>query len=182
MNKITKTTVSKSFNGMKKIFLITSLIFIVTMVPVYFAHAQQVSPAPGDDLDDLLDPNAPIPTVKTDKQQPVNITGQQPVNKIPQQPVSTKQIEASFDNPLKGVDSLADLFYEIVEFIIGLSYVVIAVFYLLAGFKFVKAQGNPEELSGAKRAFMNTTIGAIIIIGINVITQVIQSIIEGLQS
>lgn len=155
MNKITKKTTSKSSNGMKKIFLITSLIFIVTMIPVYFAHAQ---------VTQTVDTN----TTQTRDTNPPN---------------STQQIkDASFDNPLEGVDSLADLFYRIINFIIGLSYVVIAAFYLLAGFKFVKAQGNPEELSGAKRAFMNTTIGAIIIIGINVITQVIQSIIDGLQS
>ncbi|PJE74003.1 MAG: hypothetical protein COV01_02735 [Candidatus Taylorbacteria bacterium CG10_big_fil_rev_8_21_14_0_10_41_48] len=96
--------------------------------------------------------------------------------------VPTQTIKAEFQNPLGGVNSLSDLFYKIVDFIIGLSYVVIAAFYLIAGFKFVKAQGNPEELSGAKRAFLNTTIGAIIIIGINVITQVIQSTIQSLQN
>lgn len=123
-------------------------------------------------------------TTKTDTQAPFGGTapsGQQNFGGKAT-PSSAQPISASFDNPLGGVDSLADLFYRIINFIIGLSYVVIAAFYLIAGFKFVKAQGNPEELSGAKRAFLNTTIGAIIIIGINVITQVIQSIIDGLQS
>lgn len=94
---------------------------------------------------------------------------------------TSQTIKAEFTNPLEGVNSLSDLFYKVINFIIGLSYVVIAGFYLMAGFKFVKAQGNPEELSEAKRAFFNTTIGAVIIIGINVITQVIQSIINGLK-
>ena len=106
---------------------------------------------------------------------------QQPVKTTAQQPVSTQKITAEFTNPLEGVNSLSDLFYKIINFVVGLSYVVIAGFYLMAGFKFVKAQGNPEELSEAKRAFFNTTIGAVIIIGINVITQVIQSIINGLK-
>lgn len=93
----------------------------------------------------------------------------------------TSQITAEFKNPLQ-VKSISELFYMIIKFIVGLSYVVIAAFYLLAGFKFVKAQGNPEELSEAKRAFLNTTIGAIIIIGINVITAVIESTIKSLQN
>jgi hypothetical protein len=141
----------------KKIFFTLSLMFIVTVVPLYFVHAQPTQ---------TIDKNPPATTQTKDTNPPK----------------PTQQIVASFDNPLSGVNSLAGLFYKIINFIIGLSYVVIAAFYLVAGFKFVKAQGNPEELSSAKRAFFNTTIGAVIIIGINVITQVIQSIIKGLQS
>jgi len=139
---------------MKKILSILVPIVMMATIPLSYIHAQATQ---------TVDTN----TTQTQDKNP---------------PKSTQQIVATFQNPLSGVNSLGDLFYKIVNFIIGLSYVVIAAFYLIAGFKFVKAQGNPEELSSAKRAFLNTTIGAIIIIGINVITQVIQSTIQSLQN
>ena len=83
-------------------------------------------------------------------------------------------------NPLK-VNSLSDLFYSIVNFVISLSYVVIAFFLLLSGFKFVTAQGSEDKLSDAKRMFFNTVIGALIIIGANTIVAVVKSVIENLQ-
>jgi len=144
---------------MKKILIVLAIISIMSGYGVQL-YAQQGS------VIQTLDTNKPLTTQTKDTNPSVQ----------------TQSIKAEFQNPLSGVNSLSDLFYKIVDFIIGLSYVVIAAFYLIAGFKFVKAQGNPEELSSAKRAFLNTTIGAIIIIGINVITQVIQSTIKSLQN
>lgn len=46
---------------------------------------------------------------------------------------------------------------------IGLPIVALALIY--SGFLFVKAQGNPEELKTAKRAFLYTVIGAAILLG-----------------
>ena len=84
-------------------------------------------------------------------------------------------------NPV-GVSSIACLFYKIVDFVMSLSYVVIAFFLLLSGFKFVTAQGNDEKLTEAKRTFFYTVIGALILIGANTIIQVVQGIIRGIQS
>lgn len=84
-------------------------------------------------------------------------------------------------NPV-GVSSIACLFYKIVDFVMSLSYVVIAFFLLLSGFKFVTAQGSDEKLTEAKRTFFYTVIGALILIGANTIIQVVQGIIRGIQS
>ena len=84
-------------------------------------------------------------------------------------------------NPV-GVSSIACLFYKIVDFIMSLSYIVIAFFLLLSGFKFVTAQGSDEKLTEAKNTFWYTIIGALILIGANTIIQVVQSIIKGIQS
>ena len=85
------------------------------------------------------------------------------------------------NNPLKGVNSIGDLFYKIVDFVMSLSYVVIAFFLLLSGFKFVTAQGSDEKLTEAKQTFFYTIIGALILIGANTIVKVVQEVIKGLQ-
>jgi hypothetical protein len=81
-------------------------------------------------------------------------------------------------NPLKGVDSLGDLFYTIAKFVYSLSYAVIALFLIISGFKFVAAQGNEEKLKDAKKTFQYTIIGAILLIGANVITEVVRNVIN----
>jgi len=85
------------------------------------------------------------------------------------------------ENPVDSVPNLACLFYKIVDFVMSLSYVVIAFFLLLSGFKFVTAQGSDDKLTEAKTTFFYTIIGALILIGANTIIKVVQSIISGLQ-
>ena len=94
---------------------------------------------------------------------------------------TSEPVMVTLTNPLKGVDSIGDLFYKIVDFVMGLSYVVIAFFLLYSGFKFVTAQGSDEKLTEAKTTFKYTIIGALILIGANTIIKVIQSIVVGLQ-
>lgn len=94
----------------------------------------------------------------------------------PAQTVPTK-IPISIPNPVGNINSLSDLFYKIVNFVVSLSYVVIAFFLLLAGFKFVTAQGSEDKLTDAKNTFKYTVIGAILIIGAQVIVDVVRGII-----
>ncbi|MDE1874498.1 MAG: hypothetical protein KGI79_00865 [Patescibacteria group bacterium] len=79
-------------------------------------------------------------------------------------------------NPLNGVNSLSDLFYKIVNLVVSISYVVVAFFLILSGFKFVTAQGNESKLEDAKSTFFHTVIGAFIVIGAQVIIDVVKSI------
>lgn len=87
-------------------------------------------------------------------------------------------ITGGIQNPLKGVTSIADLFYAVVNFIYSLSYAVIAIFLIISGFKFVAAQGNEDKLTDAKNTFKYTIIGAILLIGANVITEVVRNVIN----
>jgi len=86
----------------------------------------------------------------------------------------------TLQNPLKGVNSIGDLVYKVIDFFMGLSYVVLAIFLILSGFKFVKAQGNPEELEDAKRTFKFTIIGGLLLIGANTIVKVLEKLINDL--
>lgn len=89
---------------------------------------------------------------------------------------------ATLPNPLAGrVDSIPALLKSIVDFLFGFSYIVIAFFLLLSGFKFVAAQGSEEKLREAKNTFKYTIIGALILIGANTIITVAQQLVQSLR-
>ncbi len=93
-------------------------------------------------------------------------------------PGGSVSASAKLENPLRGVDSLGDFFYLVINFVYSLSYAVIALFLIISGFKFVMAQGKPEALDNAKTTFKYTIIGAILLIGANVITEVVRTVIN----
>ncbi len=87
---------------------------------------------------------------------------------------------SAIPNPLTGVSSISDLVYKVVQVVVDLSYVVIAFFLLLSGFKFVVAQGSDTKLEDAKKTFFYTLIGAALIIGAQVIVSILQGIFAAL--
>lgn len=75
-------------------------------------------------------------------------------------------------NPL-GVDSFSGLVDKILNAAILIGIPIAVLFIVLAGFKFVFAQGNPEALKKARRNFLNTIIGIAIFVGASLIATVI---------
>lgn len=122
----------------------------------------------------------PLSSYATSHQQGANAPQQGA--SAPQQGASARPapVTASggIENPLKGADSLGGLFNTLAQFVIDLAYIVIAAFLLLSGFKFIKAQGKPEELAKAKATFWYTIVGAIIIIGMDTLIAVFKRILE----
>jgi len=88
------------------------------------------------------------------------------------------QSQTTIKNPLKGADSLSQLVFTFVNLIYSISYVFIAFFLILSGFKFVMAQGKPEDLKNARETLKNTIIGAFILIGANVITELVKNLLR----
>lgn len=85
-------------------------------------------------------------------------------------------------NPLgNSVTSIPQLVGKLVQALIDVSYIVIAFFLILSGFKFIMAQGSEDKLSDAKNTFKNTIIGAFIVIGAQVIVEVAKSLIVSLK-
>lgn len=116
---------------------------------------------------------------------PAVVSAQQPNTQVIQR--GNTQIIASSSNPdcgstlcnpIGGVDSVGDLIFKVINFVYSLSYAVIAVFLMISGFKFVMAQGSESGITDAKNTFKYTIIGAILLIGANVITQVIKNLID----
>jgi hypothetical protein len=102
--------------------------------------------------------------------------------KTPPKSITVGGPDGMIQNPLKGADSLGELFKTLSQFVLDVAYIVIAAFLLLSGFKFIKAQGNPEELAKAKATFWYTIIGALIIIAMDTLVGAFRTILQQLGS
>ena len=103
---------------------------------------------------------------------PVAGNNQQPAGGGPTPPGGGPQLV--FQNPLKGTTgSIPQLINNIFDAVIQIALVFIIFAIIYSGFLFVKAQGNPEKLSEAKRIFLYTIIGGVILLGASAITEVV---------
>ncbi|MFA6158264.1 MAG: hypothetical protein WC763_01400 [Candidatus Paceibacterota bacterium] len=94
-------------------------------------------------------------------------------------PLKDTSASVKLENPLGDkVKTIPDFFYLVINFVYSLSYAVIALFLIISGFKFVIAQGKPDALEDAKKTFKYTIVGAILLIGANVITEVVRTVIN----
>jgi hypothetical protein len=83
-------------------------------------------------------------------------------------------------NPLSNINSIEDFLKTILEgaIKIGIPIIVLAIIY--SGFLFVKARGNPEQITKAKDALTYTLIGSAILLGSWAIAQLITDTITGI--
>lgn len=93
------------------------------------------------------------------------------------------KVNTKIENPLG--DSISDIpsFIEAILNIVltvGVPIVTLAIIY--AGFLFVKAQGNPEELGKAKKTLMYTLVGAALLLGSWVIAKAIKGTVDDISS
>lgn len=82
-------------------------------------------------------------------------------------------------NPL-GVNSLTQLISVVLHTVVQLGTIVLLLALVWVGFLFVAAQGNDEKISAARSALMWTVIGGLILLGAEVIAQVVQATVAGL--
>jgi len=68
------------------------------------------------------------------------------------------------ENPLKW-DSFAGLLNAIIDFLFNLAIGIAPIMIIVAGFYFVTAQGEPEQINTAKRIILWTLIGLLVVIG-----------------
>jgi len=80
-------------------------------------------------------------------------------------------------NPLK-VNSIEELVLTIIDVILVFLLPVIILYIMYAGYLFVTAQGNPGELTAAKKALLTALIGGVIILGARAILDVVKGTIE----
>ncbi len=83
-------------------------------------------------------------------------------------------------NPLKS-ETILDLLTALLNVIVQVGIPLIALAIVYSGFLFVKAQGNESELSEAKKTLYWTVIGAAIVLGALVISNVIQATVVSLK-
>jgi len=81
-------------------------------------------------------------------------------------------------NPLSSISTIPDLIAAILRIIIIIAIPVIIIFLILAGFKFVLARGNPNEIQEARQALLYALIGAVLILGSVAITQILANLVN----
>lgn len=83
----------------------------------------------------------------------------------------------SLENPLS-VGSIEGVLDAILEIILIFAIPIVIFFIVFAGFKYVTAQGNPGEISKANKALMYALIGGAIILGAQIIGDVISDTVD----
>lgn len=81
-------------------------------------------------------------------------------------------VDFSRANPIRA-NNIYQLVAAILDFVVKVGAVVVVFFIIYSGFLFVVAQGNDEKISKAKSTFMWTIIGALILLGASVLSQVV---------
>lgn len=92
---------------------------------------------------------------------------------------NTTSFRISFPNPVRGASNL----YEFISLVLNnvvmpLGGVVAVLFIILAGFKFVTAQGDTKKITEARNALLGAAIGTAIILGAWAISLAIKATID----
>lgn len=84
----------------------------------------------------------------------------------------------SFDlkNPL-AFGTLQEFIVAILRVIIVIAVPIVVIFIVLAGFKYVTARGNPNQIQEATRALTYAIIGGVLIIGAVAIAEIIENLV-----
>lgn len=81
------------------------------------------------------------------------------------------------ENPLK-FKSIQELIKGILDVVVLIGFPILVMVFIWVGFMYVKAQGKPEDIKTANNAFLWTSIGAGVILGAKVISEVLQNTIN----
>lgn len=87
----------------------------------------------------------------------------------------------TIDNPIKS-DTVQALFTDIIGIVLVFAIPIIVFFIIFAGFKYVTAQGNSEAISEANRMLLYALIGGLLILGANVLIEVVQGTVDSIKS
>jgi len=84
-------------------------------------------------------------------------------------------------NPLASGSSITGFFQSIIDVLLIFAVPFVVFFIIYAGFLYVKAQGKPEEISKAHKALLYALIGGLLILGANVLLDVITNTINDIK-
>ena len=89
---------------------------------------------------------------------------------------------AKIKNPLGETKTVEEVMEKLLVGVIKIGIPIVALAIIYSGFLFVKAQGNPEELTKAKEALLYSLIGAAVLLGAWAITKVVFDTVKSLAS
>jgi len=82
-------------------------------------------------------------------------------------------------NPLQ-TDSLVTFISQVLSEIVKVGAVLCVLALVYVGYLFVKARGNPEEITSAKKALWGTIIGIALLLGAQVLAMIIKGTVDAL--
>jgi len=83
----------------------------------------------------------------------------------------------SLENPF-GFGSLDSLLIELVNVLLIIAVPIVVFFIILAGFKYITAQGNPEKVKEAAQMLIYAIIGGVVILGSSAISVIIRNLVN----
>ncbi len=89
------------------------------------------------------------------------------------------QAYAQFRNPLT-VNSFEEFIYIIVRTVMTLLFPIVVLMMVYTGFLFVKAQGNPQKISEARKALLWTVIGGMLVLGAYALAMAVKATIDSI--
>lgn len=94
------------------------------------------------------------------------------------QPTTGVAPSVSLESPLKNIGSIEGLLVAILNIVIILMIPIIVFFIILAGFKYVTAQGNASQVEDATRSLTYAIIGGVLILGAVALSQIIANVVK----
>lgn len=83
---------------------------------------------------------------------------------------------------LKNIGSFSDLLLAILNIFIVLATPIVVLFIIIAGFKYVTARGNANQVGEATRAITYALVGGLLILGAVAIAGIITNVVNSLSS
>lgn len=84
-------------------------------------------------------------------------------------------------NPLGKLNSVPVFVSDLLSYVVKIGGIVAIFAFIYSGFLFVKARGNPGELTKANTVFKNTIIGVVVLLGAQLIASIIIGTIKNLK-
>lgn len=87
--------------------------------------------------------------------------------------IASAQVGTSgLQNPI-GENSFADIVSAILDVVVTVGAVLVVLAIIYAGYLFVTAQGNSEKIEDAKKTFLWTVVGAVVLLGAELLSDII---------
>ena len=80
---------------------------------------------------------------------------------------------AVIQNPIGAGTTISGFIDKLLTAVIQIGIPIAVLFFILAGFKFIVAQGKPAELEAARRNFLHVVIGVAIFLGASALAKLI---------
>lgn len=94
---------------------------------------------------------------------------------------SDPNININFKNPLRA-NSIQGLLLDVLSILIQVGAIIAVLAFVYAGFKFIAARGNQDEIKKARENLWYVAIGTIILLGANIIVTIIKNTVDQLKS